>query len=162
MSKFYQITKKQAKDIGVINYANGHAFDPFVGETVNGFYLVEEQVYNLVKDLCDINVSRSKISERQNITLRTINLNQKMITNTDWKNLSQAFFYSTLMPKALQYASPNAYSTFLKVLTDGENNYASENAFLQMFNAMGITWTSAEKAEINAILTENNFTIQID
>lgn len=157
MSNFYHITKKQARDLGVINYAPGYAFDPFVGETKNGFYLVDEQMLNHVT----IDTTKSKKQSKEQIELRTLNLNEKMITNTDWKNLSQEFFYSSLMPKVLSSANSNGYATMLKVLTDGENNYASENAFLAAFNMMGVTWTTQEKAEINNILTANNFTIQV-
>lgn len=162
MENYYIITKHQAKKIGRIDYAKGKRFDPFVGEQTNGFYLVSEQLYEAIKTRPEFeNVSFTNTKKTSNINLRTHNINTKMITNADWKELSQAFFYSSLMTKVLTQANPNAYSTFLKVLTDGENNYASENAFLAMFNAMGITWTTAEKAEINAILTANNFTIQI-
>lgn len=158
MSNFYHITKKQAKDIGVVQLSKGFAFDPNVGETTMGFYLVEESVYNQVKDTVSIDVSRSKLSNQ--ISLRQVNM--ASLTNSDWKNLSQDFFYnSTIMTKILSSANPNGYSTMLKVLTDGENNYASEAAFLQVFGMLGISWTQAEKDIINGILTDNNFTIQI-
>ena len=163
MENFYYITKKQARDLGRIEYGNNQTFDPFCGETLSGFYLISETMYNVIKDLpqaANIDWSLSKFTSKENLQLRQLNMPNN-ITNSDWKELSQAFFYSSLMSKAIQNASPNAYSTFLKVLTDGENNYASENAFLAMFNAMGITWTTAEKAEINTILTNNNFTVQI-
>ena len=163
MENFYYITKKQARDLGKITYGKNQVFDPFCGETSQGFYLISETMYNVIKSLpqaASINWSLSKFTSKENLQLRQLNMANN-ITNSDWKELSQAFFYSTLMSKALSSASPNAYSTFLKVLTDGENNYASENAFLAMFNALGITWTAAEKTEINTILTANNFTIQV-
>lgn len=159
MSNFYHITKKQANDIGVVQLSKGFAFDPRVGEQTNGFYLVEESVYEQIKNTVPLNVTYSKLSNQ--INLRQINI-MANITNSDWKNLSQDFFYSTLMPKVMANATPNAYSTFLKVLTDGENNYASENAFLSTFNMLGVTWTTQEKAQINQILSNNNFTVVIE
>lgn len=162
MENYYAITKHQANKIGRIDYDNGKRFDPFVGEQTSGFYIINEVIYNEIKTRPEFEgVSFDNTKLTSDINLRTFQKDEKMITNADWKNLSQAFFYSTLMPKAMQYATPNAYSTFLKVLTDGENNYASENAFLMTFNMLGVTWTPIEKAEINGILTANNFTIQV-
>lgn len=162
MENYYIITKHQAKQLGRIDYAKGKRFDPFVGEQTNGFYVVSEELYNEIKTRPEFeNVSFANTKKTNTLNLRTNNINTKMATNADWKNLSQDFFYSSLLPKAMQNATPNAYSTFLKVLTDGENNYASENAFLATFGMLGVTWTTAEKAEINTILTNNNFTVQV-
>jgi hypothetical protein len=155
MENYYEITKKQARDIGKVMISDYQGFDPMAGETANGFNLVSEQYAQY------IDTSKTRLKPKNQIQLRTSNINTKMITNTDWKNLSQAFFYSSLMPKVLSSANSNGYATMLKVLTDGENNYASENAFLAAFNMMGVSWTTLEKAEINAILTANNFTIQV-
>jgi hypothetical protein len=58
-------------------------------------------------------------------------------------------------------ANPNAYSTLLKVLTDGENNFASQNAFLQAFTWMGVEFTIEEKVILNEILSNNGFTIKL-
>lgn len=79
----------------------------------------------------------------------------------NWKGLSQDLFYSPLFQKAMMFANPNAYSTLLKVLTDGENNFASQNAFLQAFNWMGVDFTTEEKVILNQILSTNGFTITI-
>jgi hypothetical protein len=79
----------------------------------------------------------------------------------NWKGLSQDLFYSPLFQKAMMLANPNAYSTLLKVLTDGENNYASQNAFLQAFTWMGVEFTTEEKSELNNILSNNGFTITV-
>lgn len=79
----------------------------------------------------------------------------------NWKGLSQGLFYSPLYPKTLIEASPNAFSTLLKVLTDGENGYASENAFLMVFNLLNVEYTQQEKDQINEILSTNNFTITV-
>jgi len=155
MENYYEITKKQARDIGKVMISDYQGFDPMAGEAANGFNLVSEQYAKY------IDTSKTKLKPKNQIELKTSNINTKMITNTDWKNLSQDFFYSSLMSKVLTNANPNGYSTFLKVLTDGENNYASENAFLSTFNMLGITWTPTEKAEINTILTNNNFTVQV-
>lgn len=152
------ITKKQARDIGYIQTGEWEAFDPFVGETINGMYTVTDEMYSVVSGNTAIDWTKKR---KETINLRTKTLG-KMVTNNDWKNLSQAFFYdSGLMTKILSSANPNGYSTMLKVLTDGENNYASENAFLLVFSMLGISWTTQEKATINSILTANNFTIQI-
>jgi hypothetical protein len=79
----------------------------------------------------------------------------------NWKGLSQELFYSPLFQKAMMLANPNAYSTLLKVLTDGENNTASEGAFLQAFTWMGVPFTAEEKGVLNEILSNNGFTITV-
>ena len=60
------------------------------------------------------------------------------------------------MTKILSSANPNGYSTMLKVLTDGENNYASEAA-LQVFGMLGISVDSGReryyKWHFNSITT---------
>lgn len=49
METFYKITKEQASIIGVINYAIGKQFNPFVGLQKDGTYLVSSEMYKLLK-----------------------------------------------------------------------------------------------------------------
>lgn len=97
--------------------------------------------------------------ENGNVTV--VEESQDLPLSPNWKGLSQSLFYSAIFQKAKALANPNAYSTLLKVLTDGENTYASENAFLICFNWLDVNFTQSEKTELNTILANNNFTITI-
>ena len=50
MENFYKITKAQAELIGQFEYAPNQMINPFVGEQVDGCYLVSEKCYELLKD----------------------------------------------------------------------------------------------------------------
>ena len=50
MDNFYKITKEEADLIGRIMYSQCQMFDPYCGETEDGFYLIEDSVYELLKD----------------------------------------------------------------------------------------------------------------
>ena len=50
MEKYYKITKDQANLLTRFSYAPNQDFDPFVGEQVDGSYLVSEKVYELLKN----------------------------------------------------------------------------------------------------------------
>lgn len=88
-------------------------------------------------------------------------IKEPQIHPLNWKGLRINLFYSPLFLKALTEANTNAYSTLLKVITDGEISEASENTFLYIFNMLGMTFSTAEKAELNGYLQANNFTIRI-
>ena len=79
----------------------------------------------------------------------------------NWKNFKEELFKSQVFFKALQLGSPNVYTTLLKVITDGETNYAKEENFILLFNMLGIEWTQEEKDFINQTLSSNNFTVQV-
>lgn len=85
----------------------------------------------------------------------------EVVEALNWKGLQQDLFYSPLLQKAMILANPNAYSTFLKVLYDGENNYASEIDFLQAFALIGVEFTEEEKSSLNKILSNNCFSIRV-
>lgn len=50
MGNFYKITKEEAEVIGMFIYSPGKAFDPFVSEQIDGTFIVEEKMYNLLKN----------------------------------------------------------------------------------------------------------------
>lgn len=50
MSDFYKITKAQAEVIGRFVYQEASEFDPFVGEQIDGTYLIEASLYERLKD----------------------------------------------------------------------------------------------------------------
>ena len=77
----------------------------------------------------------------------------------NWAGLTQSLWASPLFKKAVAFGNPNGYATMLKVLTDGENTTASENAFKIAFSLMGLSLTASELTELNTILSSNNFTI---
>lgn len=78
-----------------------------------------------------------------------------------WKELKLALFSSPLYLRAITEANPNAYSTLLKLMTDGENGDASEQTFLVILNMLGMTFSDLEKAELNGYFEANNFTIRL-
>jgi hypothetical protein len=79
----------------------------------------------------------------------------------NWRGLTESLYASPLMFKAMNEANPNAFAIFLKVLTDGEAGNSTENTLKNSILMMGLTFSDSEKAELNLILTNNNFTIQI-
>lgn len=79
----------------------------------------------------------------------------------NWKGLRIALFNSPLFNRAITEANPNLYSTLLKIITDGETDEADENIFLTILNMLGMTFSIAEKAELNKYFTDNNFTIRL-
>lgn len=50
METFYKITKAQAEAMGKFFYDKNKMFDPFAGETKDGYYLVTEDMYQIVKE----------------------------------------------------------------------------------------------------------------
>lgn len=47
---FYKITKEQAELIGLFEYEPNKVFNPFVGEQVDGCFIIEKSMYDLLKD----------------------------------------------------------------------------------------------------------------
>ena len=84
-----------------------------------------------------------------------------IIQPPNWKNFKEELFKSQVFYKAIQQGNPNVYTTLLKVITDGETNYAKEENFILLFNMLGIEWTQVEKDFINQTLINNNFTVQV-
>lgn len=78
-----------------------------------------------------------------------------------WKELKTLMFNSPLFQRAIAQANPNAYSTLLKVISDGEAGDGSEQNLLMMINMLGMTFSAAEKAELNGYFETNNFTIRL-
>lgn len=82
----------------------------------------------------------------------------------NWVKLEQDLRYfggGSLFGKAVAIASPNPFSIFLKTLEDGDKGIASQNALAYAFSILGVSWTDEEKGQLNTILTQNNFTIQL-
>lgn len=79
----------------------------------------------------------------------------------NWLGLEQELRYSPLFAKAFSEASDKGFSLFTVTLINGKSGVASQNALSFAFQMLGVTWTDEEKQTLNAILTRNNFTIQI-
>jgi hypothetical protein len=84
-----------------------------------------------------------------------------MTYERNWRGLTESLYGSQLFYKAMTSANPNAYSTILKVLSDGENGNSTQNTFLSVFNMLGVNWSEEEKTQLNTVLSDNLFTIQI-
>jgi len=76
MENFYKITKAEASLIGYFEYAQNKAFNPFVGEQVDGNYLISETMYDLLNGSDEF----KKISFGGKTTITKGNLDTK-ITN---------------------------------------------------------------------------------
>lgn len=77
MENFYKITKEQADLIGKITYAKNQMFDPYCGETEDGYYLVSETMYQMLKDRSEftkVDFTKQTKLEKSLITLKTINI----------------------------------------------------------------------------------------
>lgn len=85
---------------------------------------------------------------------------QPIVLPPNWTRLKHDLLETTIFNKARLEGHANTYSTLLKVITDGETSWASENLFKSLFLDLGITLNETEKAEFNRILQVNNFTIQ--
>lgn len=79
----------------------------------------------------------------------------------DWNGLTQSLWSSDLMGFAAQNANPNGFSLLLKVLTDGEINSAAQQSFLTALSFCGLSLSTNQKQELNQMLTDNHFTIQV-
>lgn len=88
----------------------------------------------------------------------------EQVTPPNWRGLviglreSQSF-----MSVLIGQTSVNqiAYSTLMKVLTDGENGYSTESFLLQMLQVTCSSFSQTQKDEINQILINNQFSIQL-
>lgn len=86
------------------------------------------------------------------------------IVRPNWLTLEQSLRYahdSALFTKAFTQASDKGFNLFTVTLLNGKRGDSSENALAFAFSMLGVTWTGTEKSQINTILTENHFTIQI-
>ena len=50
MEKYYKILKSDADKLTKFTYEKDMAFDPYVGEQVDGTYIVREEVYKMLKN----------------------------------------------------------------------------------------------------------------
>ena len=82
------------------------------------------------------------------------------VKSINWLTFKETLFKSALFFRALTEANPNAYSTLLKIIQDGENNVGIENNFEYVFNLLGFTLTEEETIYLNSTLESNNFTIR--
>lgn len=77
MENFYKITKEQAELIGKIQYGKWEMFDPFVGDQKDGYYLVDEKMYLLLKERPEfqkIDFTKQAKLEKSSIDLKTVSL----------------------------------------------------------------------------------------
>jgi hypothetical protein len=85
----------------------------------------------------------------------------KKINSPNWLGLEQELVYSTLFPKAINDSDPNWFSILQTALQNGKKNETSESFLLNTLSNLGVVWTTSEKTQLNQILLNNNFTIQI-
>jgi hypothetical protein len=85
----------------------------------------------------------------------------KQLGAPDWNGLTQDLKNSPLMLFAYQYANPNGFNLFLKTLTDGENSSASEGFLLTTIGMCQLSFSTTQKAQLNQMLADNNFTIRV-
>jgi hypothetical protein len=88
----------------------------------------------------------------------------KKLNAPNWHSLEQQLRYandSTLFGKAFTTASDKGLNLFMTTLVNGKLGHSSEAALAFAFSVLGVDWTDSEKATINTLLTQNNFTIQI-
>lgn len=78
-----------------------------------------------------------------------------------WLNLEQTLRYSSLFEKAWTEASDKGFNLFTITLINGKSGVASEAALSFAFEMLGVTWDENEKEQLNQILKDNNFTIQL-
>jgi hypothetical protein len=85
----------------------------------------------------------------------------------DWLGLEQALYQSPFLAKGM-VSQGQGFGLLLKVLSDGKTTGASEQALLIAINATlaGLVgenaMTSQEIEDLNALLLQYNFTIQIE
>ena len=86
---------------------------------------------------------------------------QVEVKNLNWEQLKKDLYVSPLFSKAFAQANDKAFTLFRAELIDGMNGNGNEVELKVFINMMGLTFTDSEKLELNKILTDNNFTIQI-
>jgi hypothetical protein len=78
--------------------------------------------------------------------------------------LEQSLRYAhdaALFSKAFQTASEKGLNLFMTTLVNGKLGHSKENALAFAFSVLGVEWTEKEKDQLNQILTDNNFSIQV-
>jgi len=87
-----------------------------------------------------------------------------VVLELNWKGLKTSLFYSTLFQRAvLEYETINhtIFSALTTTLSDGVNGNAKEQTVLSLINKLNMTFSEAEKAELNGYFETNNFTIRL-
>ena len=87
-----------------------------------------------------------------------------MVVPPNWTQLKNALYNSVLFADiAEERISINqfGYSTFLKTITDGEAGNSDEKTLLKMFGLLKIDFTDEQKSQINKMLSDNYFEIQL-
>ena len=68
MKYYYKITKEQADNIGKFEYDKNKQIDPFVGQQIDGTYLISEKLANDLKgnkNLNQIDFSKCEIIDEE-------------------------------------------------------------------------------------------------
>lgn len=97
--------------------------------------------------------------ENGNVTV--VEESQDLPLSPNWLGVEQQLRYSALFSKAFADSTEKGLSLFMVTLVNGKNGQASENSLSFAFSVLGVTWTDAEKIELNIILSNNNFTITV-
>jgi len=82
----------------------------------------------------------------------------------DWIGLEKSLRYSheaALFGKAFTNASDKGFNLFTVTLINGKAGQSSEAALAFAFSQLGVAWTETEKGQINQILTDHKFSIQL-
>ena len=107
-------------------------------------------------------VSKAQVNVKYYKTLNGVKTDSFIVVQQpDWKGLQGALYNSDLFSTAISVASPNAFSALLKCITDGENGNSTPGIFLYLLGLCNITWTAAQKAELNGYFVKYYFAIQV-
>lgn len=82
----------------------------------------------------------------------------------NWRGLTEGLYASNIFMLVLMgqvSVSSIAYSTLIKMLTDGEAGNCSQEKLLSILQVLSGSFSQEQKDEINTILTNNLFTIQL-
>lgn len=77
MEYFYKITKEQANSMGKIEYEENKIFDPFVGEQIDGTFLISEDMYLLLNKIKDFNLLELKRIDSSKLEFKKFNINNQ-------------------------------------------------------------------------------------
>ena len=84
-----------------------------------------------------------------------------IVIQPDWDGLQKSLYNSDLFPFAIQNANPNAFSSLLKCITDGQQGNSTPTIFLYLLGLCKLNFSDSQKVEFNSILTKNYFAIQL-
>ncbi len=79
----------------------------------------------------------------------------------NWKAFKENLFNTPIFLKLISEANPNAYTTLIKIIQDGEDGKGKEDNFTFMFKLLNVNWNDSEIKLINEALNINGFSISV-